>query len=96
MLPSANLPFLNVKTDGKAKDRHNREVLFFARLLRAAGIKNLCLHHVDDGGMNRDLPLTFKGKWYDVVYVSPDGEIFMVEIMRVRQLFEPAIPTGGS
>ena len=87
MLPSSVLPFVNVSTDGKRKDRHNREVLFFSRLLRAAGVRDLCLHHVDDADMNRALPLTLAGKWYDLVYVATDGEVFLVEVMRARKLY---------
>lgn len=89
MLPSSVLPFLNVSTDGKAKDRHNEEVLFFSRLLRAAGVRELCLHHIDEAGMNRDLPLTLAGKWYDLVYVSQDGEVFLIEVMRARKIYTP-------
>ena len=84
MLPSATLPFLNVSTDGKRKDRHNREVLIVARLLRASGVKDICLHHIDDAGMNHALPLAIGGKWYDIAYVAPDGELFLIEVMRLR------------
>ena len=87
MLPSARLPFLNIKTDGARKERHNRELLFFAGMLTHAGIKRLCMHHVKDAGMSYDLPLTYRGKWYDIAYVSPDGEIFMLELMRVGRVF---------
>lgn len=89
MLPSSTLPFINIETDGKAKDRHNREILFFSRLLQAAGTKKICLHHVNDAGMAYDLPLTVGKKWYDIAYVAPDGEIFLVEIMRIRQIYDP-------
>lgn len=34
--------------------------------------------------MNKALPLSIDGKWYDISYVAPDGEIFMIEIMRVK------------
>ena len=84
MLPSSFLPFLNVKTDGKKKDRHNREILIIARLLQASGVKDFCLHHVDDAGMNHALPLAIGGKWYDIAYVAPDGELFLVEVMRLK------------
>jgi hypothetical protein len=89
VLPSSRLPFLNVSTDGKAKDRHNREILFFSRMLQAAGTKKICLHHVNDAGMAYDLPLTVGKKWYDIAYVAADGEIFLVEIMRIRQIYNP-------
>jgi hypothetical protein len=84
MLPSSSLPFLNVSTDGRKKNRHNREVLLIARLLQASGVKDFCLHHVDDAGMNHALPLAIGDKWYDISYVAPDGEIFLVEVMRLR------------
>lgn len=90
MLPSANCTFLNVGTDGRKKDRHNKEILFLAKLLRSAGVSDYCLHHVKDGGMNKALPLTLAGKWYDISYVSPDGEVFMIEIMRVKTARGPA------
>ena len=96
MLPSAKLPFLNVKTDGRKKDRHNREVLFLAQLLLGSGVTDYCLHHVNDGGMNRNLPLTLAGKWYDVVYVAPDGEVFMLELMRVKTARGPACLEDGT
>ena len=92
MLPSSVVPFVNIATDGKRKDRHNREILFFSRLLREAGTKKMCLHHVRDAGMNYDLPLTLEGKWYDISYVAPDGEIFLVEIMRTRKIYDPTKP----
>jgi predicted lactoylglutathione lyase len=84
MLPSSRIPFLNVRTDGKAKARHNREILFVLAQLRQAGITDYCLHHIDDAGMDRALPLTLNNKWYDISYVAPDGEIFLIEIMRTR------------
>lgn len=94
MLPSAKLPFVNVQTDGKAKNRHNKEILFLSHLLQKAGVKRLCLHHVTDAGMDKSLPLTYQGKWYDVAYVSSDGEVFMIEIMRTR-LQCPEEEAGG-
>lgn len=96
MLPSAKLPFLNVKTDGRKKDRHNKEILFLAQLLHGAGITDYCLHHVNDAGMNKNLPLTLAGKWYDIVYVAPDGEVFMLELMRVKTARGPATLEDGT
>ena len=84
MLPSSKIPFLNVRTDGRKKDRHNREILWLSSLLLRAGVKDYCLHHVNEAGMNRALPLTLAGRWYDIAYVAPDGEVFMIEIMRTR------------
>lgn len=52
----------------------------------------MCLHHVRDAGMTYDLPLTLDGKWYDISYVAPDGEIFLVEIMRTRKIYDPTKP----
>ncbi len=92
MLPSSVLPFLNVATDGKRKNRHNEEILFFSRLLLQAGTKKMALHHVRDAGLTANLPLTLNGKWYDISYVAPDGEIFLVEIMRTRKIYDPKAP----
>lgn len=96
MLPSAKLPFLNVKTDGKKKNRHNREILFLSRLLQASGVSDFCVHHVNDAGMNRNLPLTLGGRWYDIVYVAPDDEVFMLEVMRVKTACGPAAAEDGT
>ena len=96
MLPSASLPFLNVNTDGRRKDRHNREILFLLRLLLEAGEKDYCLHHVDDAGMNRELPLMLDGRWYDISYVAPDGEIFLIEVMRLRYAKGRALTNDGA
>ena len=87
MLPSAKLGFLNVSTDGKRKNRHNKELLLLLRLLQQAGCCHYLLHHVKDAGMNKSLPLQLAGKWYDLSYVSEDGEIFLVEIMRAGILY---------
>ena len=95
MLPSAKLGFLNVKTDGRKKTRHNQEILFFLNLLLSAGVKDYCVHHVTEAGMNRSLPLTLAGKWYDISYVAPDGEIFLVEIMRLRKYYDPEYVDEG-
>ena len=96
MLPSAKLPFLNVTTDGKRKDRHNKEILLLLKLLQGAGCVHYLAHHVKDAGMTKALPLTLEGKWYDFSYVSHDGEIFMVEIMRVRKFFTDDMDTEVS
>jgi hypothetical protein len=96
MLPSSLHPFLNVRTDGKKKDRHNREVLIIARLLRASGVKEMCLHHIDDGGMNHALPLSLDGKWYDIAYEAPDGELFLVEVMRLKYARGAVLMEDGS
>ena len=96
MLPSSTLGFLNVNTDGRRKDRHNREILFLLRLLRQAGLRDIGAHHVDDAGLNKDLPLTLAGKWYDIVYVAPDGEVFMLELMRVGTARGPATLEDGT
>jgi hypothetical protein len=94
VLPSSKIPFLNIRTDGRKKDRHNREILWLSSLLLRAGVKDYCLHHVDEAGMNRALPLTLAGKWYDIAYVAPDGEIFMIEIMRTRLRVSPPSETA--
>ncbi len=94
-MPSSVLPFVNVATDGRKKDRHNREVLLLLALLRSAGVKDFCLHHVDEAGMNRHLPLAIDGKWYDIAYVAPDGEIFLLEVMRLKYARGPAVREDG-
>lgn len=96
MLPSSKIPFLNIKTDGRHKDRHNREIMHVLGLLKASGITQYCIHHIDDAGLNHDLPLSLKNKWYDISYVAADGEIFLVEVMRTRTTFKPASPAGSS
>lgn len=82
VIPSSFLPFLSVETDGAAKDRHNRELSFVLRALRDAGIKTYNLHHIKDGGVDKSLPLMKDDKWYDLSYVSWDGEIILIEVMR--------------
>jgi len=96
VLPSSILPFLNVSTDGRKKDRHNREVLLIAQLLQSTGVKNFCLHHINDAGMNKNLPLSIDGKWYDIAYVAGDGEVFLVEVMRARFARGPMTLEDGS
>lgn len=81
--PSSVVPFLNVKTDGRAKSRHNAEVARVLRLLRADGVKDYRLHHISDVGYDKTLPLSLDGKFYDVAYRNPDGEVFLIEVMRV-------------
>lgn len=34
--------------------------------------------------MNHSLPLSIDGKWYDIAYEAPDGELFLVEVMRLK------------
>lgn len=87
MLPSAKMGFLNVVTDGKKKDRHNKELLFWFEKLLDSGCCHYCLHHINEAGMNKTLPLQYKGRWYDLSYVAEDGEIFLVEIMRAGVIF---------
>lgn len=84
MLPSHHLGFLNVPTDGKRKNRHNQEILFLSRLLKKAGIKYLNLHHINDVDLDKFLPVKIGNKIYDITYIAPDGELFMVEIMRIK------------
>jgi hypothetical protein len=36
-----------------------------------------------------------RGKWYDIVYVAPDGEVFLVEVMRARKLYHGTPAPGG-
>ncbi|MDO9357147.1 MAG: hypothetical protein Q7T55_25840 [Solirubrobacteraceae bacterium] len=82
MLPSSRFPFLSVASDGKQRDKHSRLVLFVFGALRAAGCKDLNIHHVAEGGLDGDLPLVKAGKWYDLAFVDEDDEVVLVEIMR--------------
>ena len=82
-IPSAAVPFIRVETDGRRKDRHNREVMRVLGDLRARGVTHYNLHHVDDGGLDKSVPLNLKGKQYDIGYVAEDGEVFLIEVMRV-------------
>jgi len=85
-VPSAVLPFLTVRTDGKAKERHNRELMRVFRLLRGDGVREFRLHHVNEGGQSREIPIALDGKFYDIGYIAEDGEVFLIEIMRVGHL----------
>lgn len=87
MLPSAKMGFLNVTTDGKRKDRHNKELLFWLEKLLDSGCCHYSLHHIKEAGVNKALPLMHGGKWYDLSYVAEDGEVFLVEIMRVGVIY---------
>lgn len=80
---SALFPFLEVRTDGRAKQRHNEEVLRVLGLLKRDGVQSYTLHHIRDAGLSSDLPIALGGKYYDIGYKSRDGEVFLVEIMRV-------------
>ena len=86
--PSSVVPLLNVRTDGRAKSRHNAEVARVLRLLRADGVKDYRLHHISDGGYDKTLPISLDGKFYDVAYRDTDGEVFLIEVMRVTNLGE--------
>lgn len=96
MLPSSHLGFLNVRTDGRRKDRHNREVQTVLAGLLASGVTRWCMHHVNDGGMDHTLPLTLGGRWYDIAYEAPDGEIFLIEVMRLIHARGPATCEDGT
>lgn len=85
MLPSSRFPFLSVAGDGPAKDTHSRLVLLVYGALRAAGIRNLNLAHVQEGGLNGRIPLVYRGKWYDIAFLDLNGEIVLIEIMRTYQ-----------
>lgn len=85
-LPSGVVPLVSVFTDGRSKDRHNREVMRLLHLLREDGIKIFNLRHVRDGGLEKDLPIALDGHFYDISYISDDGELFLIEVMRVTDL----------
>ena len=55
-------------------------------LLRKDGVKIFNMHHVRDGGLCKDLPLMLDGHCYDISYLSDDGELFLIEVMRVSNL----------
>lgn len=83
-LPSAVCPLLNIFTDGRSKDRHNREVMRVLGLLLGDGISRYNVHHIRDGGLEKGIPLFVDGRLYDIGYICPDGELFLIEVMRVR------------
>ena len=85
-LPSVVVPLVSVFTDGRSKDRHDREVMRLLRLLRADGVSNYNIHHVRDGGLTKTLPLSLDGRVYDISFISDDGEVFLIELMRVTNL----------
>lgn len=84
--PSSAFPFFSVATDGKHKKRHHEEVLFLIGLLKKQGMQDYNLHHIDDVGLNKLIPLKIGKKIYDFSYVSRDGEIFLIEVMRIQPI----------
>lgn len=85
-LPSSVCPLLNVLTDGRSKNRHNEEVKRVLGLLRGDGVKLYNVHHIRDGGLSEEITLFYDGRLYDIGYICPDGEVFLIEVMRVRHL----------
>lgn len=53
------------------------------RLLRIDGVTDYNVHHIRDAGLSPDLPIALNGKFYDIGYKSRDGEMFLIEVMRV-------------
>lgn len=86
--PSSSLPFLNVRTDGAHKKRHNDEVMFVIGTLIKNGIKDYNLHHINDANLVKWLPLQKNGKFYDISYINSKGEIILIEVMRLNQEVE--------
>ncbi|MDP2106502.1 MAG: hypothetical protein Q8J76_10960 [Desulfobulbaceae bacterium] len=84
--PSSALCFLSVATDGRQKARHNQEVMFILSLLQKSGIRNHNIAHIDDAGINREIPIAKAGKNFDIGYQSADGEIFLIEVMRLGKV----------
>lgn len=41
------------------------------------------VHHIRDGGLSTEIPLFIDGRLYDIGYICPDGEVFLIEVMRV-------------
>ncbi|MDP2105882.1 MAG: hypothetical protein Q8J76_07795 [Desulfobulbaceae bacterium] len=52
-------------------------------LLKWSGITEFNLHHIQDAGLNKEIPIQRGKKAYDIGYCSQDGELFMIEIMRI-------------
>lgn len=42
------------------------------------------VHHIRDGGLSTEIPLFLDGRLYDIGYICPDGEVFLIEVMRVK------------
>ncbi len=86
--PSSSLPFLNVRTDGVRKKRHNDEVRFVIGTLIKNGIKDYNCDHISDGNLVKWLPLQKNGKFYDISYINSKGDIILIEVMRLNQEVE--------
>lgn len=82
MLPSSRFPFLSIAGDGASRDHHSRLVLFLFGALRAAGVKDVNMDHVFEGGLNGRLPMIYKGKYYDIAFLDEKGEVVLIEVMR--------------
>lgn len=50
------------------------------------------LHHIDDVGLNKLIPLKIGKKIYDFSYVSRDGEMFLIEVMRIQPKTDKPAP----
>lgn len=85
MIASSSYPFLCVCHDGKHKTRHNKEVMFILSLLKKAGVREYNLHHIKDAELSGEIPIVKNRKIYDIGYCSPDGEVFLIEIMRAKR-----------
>jgi len=81
--PSAALPFVNIRTDGKPKLRHANEISFILSLLKLSGVREFRAEHIYDVGYSKEIPTSKNGKVYDIGYKSRDGEIFLIEVMRL-------------
>jgi|APCry1669189204_1035204.scaffolds.fasta_scaffold168215_2 hypothetical protein len=82
-VPSAEMPFVNVLTDGGHKDKHNREVMFVLTALKKAGVKRYNLMHVNDAGLDGSIPMAYQNHFYDIGYMSTEGSLFLIEVMRI-------------
>ena len=85
MIPSSAIPFLNVCHDGRHKERHNKEIAFSVGLLKKSGVREYNIAHIDDAGLSKEIPIVLNRKIYDIGYCSSDGEVFLIEIMRVKR-----------
>lgn len=83
-LPSVYFPFVNVMTNGKRKDTHNSEVQFLQKLLLDAGVSRIRIDHVKELNLDKDLPLTWNGKRFDIAYQNHEGNTVLIEVKIVK------------
>jgi hypothetical protein len=57
--------------------------MFVLGALKKAGIKTYNLHHINDAGLDKLIPISYKHKYYDIGYRNLDGSLFLIEVMRI-------------